>query len=692
MATHNLAKNHVVKLGSCWLLGFLLLLATAALAQMASEEEPILMEEVTVTGEALHEKDNPFTTHIVRAELIHDLVLDTPLRLIEQVPGLDMGAYRQGGVADVFSIRGFTGGGHGSDAAVYVDGIPLNESESHADGYADLNVLVPLELQKLTVHKGPSSPLYGQFARGGTLALTTRKEGEYQNTNILGGAYGTLDAQLALGRAFALGGVLKNPLQANFAYQLYRTDGYQDNARYLKGTIAGRLSYELSRGNDLVLSLRGHSGEWKGPGYIPKDQFESEERRSQQAVFAENDGGSKLFFAERLDYNRTLSDNLRLLLFGYATQQEFTRFAKFGYTEGGQTERFYNRSVLGFGGSLNGLCHLADNYVSWVGGIEFFSEDTLWRRWNSANRVRLMQTQERDFLIHTLSAFTQAEFEISPFLRPTLALRYDSFSGEYENSDLDGAGFTNDMNDFSHLSPKLGVRSTLLPGLDLRASLSNGYALPEGEAKYDPMLNVDPVEIWQYELGAIWVPSDLLSLDLAGFVLDTSNEILEEPIGSGQFKNVGKSRRSGLEGEISVYPRIEGLLVCVGLSLISTEILDNPAPAMEGKELIGVPERTISLSLGYSAPAGYGGRFSWRQVGAYYLTGDNRQSYGGYQIAGLNLFYRLGNARTSRWRLFLDVKNLFDEQYAEAVWYGYGTSNYAVGWPRHMMTGIAMDF
>ncbi len=64
-------------------------------------------------------------------------------------------------------IRGFGNGGHGGDLGAVIDGIPLNEAMSHADGYVDLNVIIPLEIDSFTVLKGPVSALYGNYNRGG---------------------------------------------------------------------------------------------------------------------------------------------------------------------------------------------------------------------------------------------------------------------------------------------------------------------------------------------------------------------------------------------------------------------------------------------------------------------------------------------------------------------------------------------
>ncbi len=651
------------------------------------EEGGVALDEITVKGEAFRPRNAAATAHVVGLETIRAAAVDNPLRLVEEVPGVDLGAYRQGGVADVFSIRGFGEGGHGGDVAVQVDGIPLNEADGHADGYADLNVLVPLELQRIAVYKGPSSALYGNFARGGTVALDTRKGGAYRDLSVSGGAYETLDAQLAFGERLDLGGGLR-PLQSNLAFQFFTTDGYAANSRYLKGTLAGRFGVALSDRTDVNLALRAHSGEWNGPGYIPQEQFLSDDRRALQGPNAEDDGGAKTFYAERLGVNHSFSDHLRLVTYGYAVQQDFTRFAKFGYEAGGQSERFNQRTVYGAGTSLNGRSAVASVEATYVVGAEVYSERTERRRWATSNRVRIDQTQDRDFTVQNAAAFVQAELSPSPYFRPTLGLRFDAFFGSFESNDPGQEPVQSDLNDYRHLSPKLGLRSTVAPGLDLRASATNGYILPNGADKYDATLDVDPAEIWQYELGASY-DAGLARLDLVGYVLDTSREIVEDPPGSGTFRNAGQTRRRGIEAEASATP-LPGLDARLALGLLETEILDNPDAALAGRALTGVPARTLTASLGYASPMGLGGRVHVHHIGPYQLEADNSVQYDGYTVADLTLFYDLGGRLAQRGRVFVEVENALDARYAEAVFAGFGTLNYAPAPPRRLTAGVSV--
>ena len=166
------------------------------------------------------------------------------------------------------------------------------------------------------------------------------------------------------------------------------------------------------------LSLRFHGSDWHAPGYIPEDQFRDEDRAKKQAVNAEDDGGKKEFYAQRLDLGYNQSGEFRLLYWAYSTQQDFTRFAKFGYDPGGQTERNYDRIVYGTGTSLNFDSSLFSIPCLGVIGAEYYYEDTDWHRWNTSNRVRTAKAQDREFIIKTFSLFGKLHLDISRYFRP----------------------------------------------------------------------------------------------------------------------------------------------------------------------------------------------------------------------------------------------------------------------------------
>ncbi|MEM9329204.1 MAG: TonB-dependent receptor [Bacteroidota bacterium] len=639
------------------------------------------LSDVYVTGAVLREENRTITVNTIDLSQIKTLHIEQPLRLIEQVPGVDLVAFRQGGVADQFSIRGFGGGGHEGQAGVQIDGISLNEAEGHSDGYADMNILIPLNLRSLQVYKGPSSALFGRFAQGGILALETRKGGNYQDIAFSTGSWNTFDAQYVMGKEIGFGNSSK-VMPVNLALQLFQTDGYSENSNVLRGNINGRIAYNLTDKTDIALSLRGHSSQWDAPGYIGTEQFNDPDRRNQQDEFAEDDGGAKQFYSQRLDVNHTINDNMRLLVFGYAVQQEFTRFAKFGYSPGGQSERFNTRDVTAIGSSLNANSMLGNTSVNWIAGVELYNETTERRRWNTSNRVRQERTQDREFSIQSVSVFGQADFEISRYFRPSIGVRYDVFDGSFDARDPGSPVVDDEIDGLSNISPKLGVRSSITDNLDLRVNVSQGFSLPNSALKYDENIDVGPIILWQYEAGANYTLGDWLELDVVGFILNSSNEIVENPPGSLEFFNAGSTRRTGIESQLILSP-VERLRIAGTFSYVTTEVTDNPGEeSLEGRELVGIPQTIGTLDVSYTTTFGLGGRYMFRDVGEYFTSPDNSFSYEGYTVSNVQLFYQFEPLSA----------NTFDADYAEAVFVIGGQNSFGPAPLRNFVIGVNYSF
>ena len=66
----------------------------------------------------------------------------TTQEILNNIPGLVVAQHQGGGKATQWLIRGFDAD-HGTDVAVFVDGLPINlRTHAHGQGYADLNPLI----------------------------------------------------------------------------------------------------------------------------------------------------------------------------------------------------------------------------------------------------------------------------------------------------------------------------------------------------------------------------------------------------------------------------------------------------------------------------------------------------------------------------------------------------------------------
>ena len=101
--------------------------------------------------------------------------MTAPNDILRVVPGLLTVQHQGGGKADQLFLRGFDAD-HGTDVAIYVDGVPVNmPSHAHGQGYADLHWLIPEAVERIDVVKGPYDARFGDFATAGAVNLITRE-------------------------------------------------------------------------------------------------------------------------------------------------------------------------------------------------------------------------------------------------------------------------------------------------------------------------------------------------------------------------------------------------------------------------------------------------------------------------------------------------------------------------------------
>src|SRR5690606_26290768 len=127
--------------------------------------------------------------------------------------------------------------------------------------------------------------LYGNYNRGGTIAFESRKGGDYRELDLKSGSFGTVDLQGALGTSIG------DSTEGNFATQVYHSDGFREQSKTERGTVAGRLRFDLGGDTTLAISGRAHQGRWDSAGYITDEQNNSSGRRFDKDPRVQNDGG-----------------------------------------------------------------------------------------------------------------------------------------------------------------------------------------------------------------------------------------------------------------------------------------------------------------------------------------------------------------------------------------------------------------
>ena len=132
------------------------------------------LQEVVVSAQRLELIGNATTASegVVAADELALTPAYRPGQILETVPGLTVTSHSGEGKANQYLMRGYNLD-HGTDLAMFVDGMPVNEpTHAHGQGYTDLNFLIPELAAGVSYTKGTEYADEGDFASVGSVHLS----------------------------------------------------------------------------------------------------------------------------------------------------------------------------------------------------------------------------------------------------------------------------------------------------------------------------------------------------------------------------------------------------------------------------------------------------------------------------------------------------------------------------------------
>jgi outer membrane receptor protein involved in Fe transport len=221
---------------------------------------------LTQLQEVVVEADRPLSAASSQVIRARDFALrphSTTQEILNNVPGLLVVQHQGGGKAVQYFIRGFDAD-HGTDFALFTDGIPVNMvTHGHGQGYADLNYLIPETVKNLELYKGPYFVNLGDFSIAGALKINTKDQFDQNFALAEGGSFAT--QRYVLGASVPLGWA-KTLLAAEAYFSNGPFVNPQDYSRY---NVFGKLT--VTSLPDQQLSVLGsvYTGDWHGSGQLP---------------------------------------------------------------------------------------------------------------------------------------------------------------------------------------------------------------------------------------------------------------------------------------------------------------------------------------------------------------------------------------------------------------------------------------
>ena len=186
-----------------------------------------------------------------------------PADVLRYVPGLILGQHQGGGKSEQYILRGFDAD-HGTDVALFLDGMPINlRSHAHGQGYADQHFVIPETLKQVDAFKGPYFVELGDFATAGAFNFVTL---DTVPENVLEAAGGSWNTQ----RYLALLSPTRERVKTLFAGEIYGSDGPFDRPqRYIRTNFFAKASAWLSESVEASAWASYLNSNWFASGQIP---------------------------------------------------------------------------------------------------------------------------------------------------------------------------------------------------------------------------------------------------------------------------------------------------------------------------------------------------------------------------------------------------------------------------------------
>jgi outer membrane receptor protein involved in Fe transport len=271
----------------------------------------------------------------------------------------------------------------------------------------------------------------------------------------------------------------------------------------------------------------------------------------------------------------------------------------------------------------------------------------------------------------TVGLFVQDTFRFAPRWSLLAAVRFDKQQVSYDET---LPSTIVDSKSYAETSLRGGVNFNPTEHHGLYASYGEAFLPPTVEQLFAyPAFGSNPDLVPEVsrnlELGYRGRWGAGLWLDAAAFVLDTDDEIVfvVDPALGGQNRNIGQTRRTGVEA--AVRSRVgSGIELFVNLTLTDSEFRNGPN---EGDEVPLVPRRRLSAGLEAELPVGFLLRADGLFVGDQVLDNDDANEgplLPDYTVINLRLLWSAaalaGPASSRAITLFLEARNVFDLRYA----------------------------
>lgn len=661
---------------------------------------------VTASRSSQERKEAPIAITTLSTTMINDAKATSSDQLLNKTPGVYM--VDLGNEQHSMAIRQPMS--YKSLFLYLEDGLPIRTT-----GVFNHNALLEMNMsafRTIEIIRGPASSLYGSEAIGGAVnfitlnptVLTTARVG-LQGNNL-----GLKRGDLLFSDTYGKVGVL---LAGNYAF---RTNGYREHSDYEKLSLTGKINYQindkLSLSNsftyvDYRADMTGSldSANFYGQEYSSLHTFTDRDvialriksqlnaywspnsKTTIAVFFRDNSIKQNPSYRVRDDWspwgNPTGDQNLA---HGEENDNSFNSYG--AIIQHKQSFKWMNSAITG-GVSVD--YSPSSYYATYISIVK--NDDGIYESFQSSDSV--LTNYQADML--NTAGYIKGEINPIKDLKLIAAVRFDQFDYDYNNH-LDSNAFSgapDAKNNFSAITPKVGITYDLGKGTGLYANYSQGFVPPQVGEMYRGVKvpTLEPAIFVNYEAGA-WIQfmKKKAALDVAVYQMNGLNEIISVRLDNGELvnQNAGKTLHQGIEYGFNYKPTKEVYVRLSGTNAIhefgdfvergndySGNVMNNAPGWIANAEVIYKPRFLKGFRIG----------MEWQHMDGYFMDAANTREYDGFDIVHL----RTGYERKG-FEVWLNIMNLTDELYATNASRSAWGQNYTPGDPRTFTVGMAYKF
>ena len=594
--------------------------------------------------------------------------------LLETVPGVIITQHAGGGKANQYFLRGFNLD-HGTDFAIFLDGMPLNlPTHAHGQGYSDMNCVIPELVQRMNYEKGVYFAENGDFSSAGAARLEFFKTLPQSFVTAEGGMYGSARGVFGTSPKMGEGNLLIGGEYLHNAGPWNRPDNFNK--------FNGIVTYSQGdTANGFSLTARAFHGEWDSSDQVAASAV-SDGLVPFFGSLDDTTGGHSQRYSVQAEWHRA-DEHSATKGMAYGFYYDLDLFSNFTYfladtNHGDQFEQADKRWVAGAAASHTIFGKLAGHEMENTLGLQVRNDWIKNGLYQTQARQRVNKvdsthddfphaatTRADDITQTSAGLYFENKVQWAEKFRSVFGVRGDLFNFDVSSSN---PGNT-DTRTATIASPKLTLVFGPWKKTEIYVQGGLGFHSNDGRGvttRVDPVTgastNLDGrtiqranplVRTYGAEIGVRTLAVDGLQSTLSLWWLAVDSELLF--VGdAGTTEASRPSRRYGVEWA-NYYNLTKSLTLDADFSISHSEFRDHD-PA--GNHIPGSIESVVAAGLKYQHESGFSASLRLRYFGPRPLIEDNSVRSSETILLGLQVGYRINK----HWSVSAEVFNLLNRR------------------------------